>query len=394
MYRKFIISALLLLTVTAARGQSGLTELLQSVEQNNLSLQAAREKVKAQSLEARMGNSLDDLSVAYEHMWGNSNGLGQNGELTISQEFQFPTVYARRNKLARNLGQQYDNQYLDLRQRTLLEAKELYIELQMLYRKGKLLKERFDSNASLKSIYDKLYTSGDATVLDKRRIDNELLTAQENITDNNMRVIEVVNRLRTLNGGEAPNVSPDEWYTESIRPYAETLSDYETYAPQLLAYKLQEKGSELDLKVSRAQAIPKIELGYRHEYGTADRDRFNGVTTGLSIPIFSNRHNVKRAKAEHTAAILETRAATVEMGSTLSELYSKAETLAAALARYEESDPAEEYRKLLSRALDAGEINMTDYYSELYSYYEVLEAKYRIEADYLTVIARINMIYL
>lgn len=372
--------------------QTGLDGLLRSVEANNVNLQAARSNFDARSLEARMGNSLDDLSIGYDHMWGNSSELGQTGEFTVSQSFDFPTVYARRNRVAGNLAEQYENEYLDMRQQVLLEAKELYIELQSLMRRADMMKFRMETTLYLKDLYAAKYEAGDATIIEKSKFEYEYLILLESYSEYDMRIIEIESRLKSLNGGEAVTIAQTDDPFEQTKPFEQALADYETFAPSLLALQLQEKGAEYDVKLSRSQAVPKFEVGYKHEFSPGEK--FNGVTVGLSIPIFSNRNNVKRAKAMQTAAKLDVQAAQVEASVVLSEMYRKAEALHASLGRYGSMPSMEEYESLVRRALDAGEINVVDYFSEVYTYYDVLESRFRLETEYRISLARINMIYL
>lgn len=391
---KLLIPAILLSCGTQVRGQ-GIPDVLRGVEANNLSLQAARSSADAGKFESRMGNSLEDLSVEYEHVWGNPSPLGKNSELTVSQTFDFPTVYVQRSRLADNMARRYDNEYLAQRQQVLLEAKQLCIELQSLVRRERLIADRLEFDERLFARYSEMYESGDVSLLEKKRFSHEIILLRKAASEFAVRRVEIEKRLRTLNGGESPDFDPAlPFQTEALAPLEEILRDYEAYAPQLLSYRLREEGAAHDLKLSRQQAIPKIDLGYKHEYGTADHDRFNGVTLGLSIPIFSNRHNVRRAQAVQTAAKLESRAASLEWESQLMEMYGKAEVMERSLADYDELSAPEEFFGMLTRMLNAGDISVMEYLSETYLYNDVMETRYRIEAEYRQLVARINMIYL
>lgn len=394
MYKKIIIALISICVPVLAMGQATLQEVLESVERNNLTLQAQRHTAEAKSLEARTGNSLDDLSVSYDHLWGKPvTEFGKTAEFAVSQSFDFPTVYARRNKLAANLGEQYLNELSAVRQGILLEAKKTYFELLSARQLQLLLDYRLESNKRLSDLYKECYESGDASLLEKNKMHHEYLLFQEVASENRIKIVEYEKKLTALNGGEPVTVRFVEIPLEELRPYREVVEDYKDMYPALQALRLQEKGAEYDLKLSRSQSLPKFELGYKHEYATAG-DRFNGVTVGLSIPIFSNRNNVKRANAFRQAAQVESRAAEVECATQLEELYGKAALLRSALAKYDGISEQGDYLGILSTALEEGEITVVEYFSEIYSYYDVFSAKLRLELEYRLTVAEINSIYL
>mgnify|MGYP003623797781 CR=1 FL=1 len=108
--RRIIILFFSLAALSVSEQETDFLNVLESVEQNNKALEARRKLTSAQTLEARTGNSLQDPEVEYEHAWGKPSSLGQTGELSVSQGFDFPTVYAQRSKLAKIREQQYGHE--------------------------------------------------------------------------------------------------------------------------------------------------------------------------------------------------------------------------------------------------------------------------------------------
>ena len=374
------------------RAQGGLEYVLQSIENNNLDLQSAGHSVTAMSMEARMGNTLEPLSVSYSHLWGSPEAAGKSGELEISQEFDFPSLYAARKQLAGNLAAQYENGFSMIRQQVLLEAKELYLEQCALTEIESVSKSRLQSNEHLAALYASKLESGDATLVDKNRTEFEYLLLKDEITAISLRIVEIRQRLQVLNGGIPLEYEVSEILPELIPQFEKVLADYEECAPELLAAKLEEEGAGYDLRVSRRQSLPKFEVGYKYEFATGER--FNGVTAGLSIPIFSNRYNVKRAKAVEDMARTQMQAAIVGNRNNLQELYTKAEVLGELAGRYDMLFDTIDYPDMLARILNGGEMNIVDYYSELNTYFATYEAWLRVRLEYSLIASRINMIYL
>lgn len=393
MCKKLFILIALSCIPLAAIAQVTLREALQSVEANNITLQAQRYAAQAMSLEARMGNSLDGLSVGYENLWGKPQAeYGKAGEFTVSQAFDFPSVYAARSRVAGNLERQYMAGLNAVRQEILLEAQKTFFELQSAYRMQDMFDARLESGKRLSDLYKERYESGDVSLIEKNKMLHEYLLFREVAAGNRIKIAELEKKLTALNGGKPLVVRPGDEPLEALPSLSVILEDYREMYPALQTLRLRQQGAEYGVRLSRLQSLPKFELGYKHEFASAG-DRFNGVTAGLSIPIFSNRHNVKRARAVHSAAQLESRAAELECAAQVEELYGKAILLREALTEYGGLN-GDEYLRILDTALEEGEITVVEYFSEVYSYYDVFSAMLRLELEYRLAVAELNVIYL
>ena len=116
-----------------------ITPILGQIEQNNRRLQAARETLKADILEIKAGNNLDNPEVNYAHLFNSERSSQQQSELTVVQGFDFPTAYIARNKANRLQAEVSEGEYMTLRRNVLLEAKLLCLELIGLNREANLL---------------------------------------------------------------------------------------------------------------------------------------------------------------------------------------------------------------------------------------------------------------
>ena len=392
MNKKLGMLALGLLLAGPVAAQNELQYVLESIERNNLTLQAEHYASQGRTYEARMGNSLEPLSVAYESVGEGGLPVGQAGELEISQEFALPMLYAARNRKARSLASQYEAEYLALRQQTLLEAKEIYLELCALQAIVAVNRPRMQAAEHLARLYETRYQTGDATLIDKNRAEFEELLLRESLSTVDLRIIELERRLTTLNGGQPLACSYVMPPMETLSPLDSLQADWEAYAPDLTVARLQAEAAGDDVKVSRREALPRLGLGYKATYGEGSYN--NGLTAGLSIPLFSNRHNVKRAQAYERAARAEAEAAVVEKRNTVNELYAKTDYAARLLQSFDIMPDADSYVGVLVRLLESGQMNIIDYYSELDTLYQTLETRIRIEMEYRLGVARLLVIYL
>ncbi|BDW79865.1 hypothetical protein BFINE_56600 [Bacteroides finegoldii DSM 17565] len=62
-------AALLLLNAGSAQAQNSIEQVLRNIETNNKELQANKQLIQSQKLEARTDNNLPDPTLSYAHLW-------------------------------------------------------------------------------------------------------------------------------------------------------------------------------------------------------------------------------------------------------------------------------------------------------------------------------------
>lgn len=124
------------------QAQSGIEQVLKNIEANNKELQANAQLITSQKLEAKTDNNLPDPTLSYAHLWGAKDKNETIGELVVSQSFDFPSLYATRNKLNRLKAGAFDSQADVFRQEKLLLAKEVCLDIIMLRQQKHILEER------------------------------------------------------------------------------------------------------------------------------------------------------------------------------------------------------------------------------------------------------------
>ena len=81
--------------------QSGIGDVLESIEANNTTLRAGQQLNQSQKLEARTGKFLPNPSVELNQLWAGGEGGGNAYEFAAVQSFDFPTTYFNKNKLSK-----------------------------------------------------------------------------------------------------------------------------------------------------------------------------------------------------------------------------------------------------------------------------------------------------
>ena len=195
-----ISTALLFLTIGEVQAQNGIEQVLKNIETNNKELQANEQLITSQKLEAKTDNNLPDPTLSYAHLWGAKDKNETIGELVVSQSFDFPSLYATRNKLNRLKAGAFDSQSDVFRQEKLLQAKELCLDIIMLRQQKHILEERLRNAEELAKMYAKRLQTGDANALETNKINLELLNVRTEASLNETALRNKQQELNTLNG--------------------------------------------------------------------------------------------------------------------------------------------------------------------------------------------------
>lgn len=387
---------MLLCVCTGAWAQAvdeAIGDVLRSVELNNQSLAAQRNLTDARTLEARTGNGLENPEVEFEYKWGDPSSLGKAGEISVSQPFDFPTSYIYRARIARDLAAQYGYEYAAVRQQLLLDAQSLCLEIIALRQQNAILKQAYENAVRISEIMARREATGDANILEANKARFELAAAKNAYDLNVIELTSAEKRLVNLNGGQPLEFAAETFPQQpQLVPKEEILRRYEELSPELLALISGVDAAQNDIRLSRSMSMPRFSAGYKHEYARGVNERFNGVMIGMSIPMFGNRNNVKRAKTQAIYAESQYHAALLDMRSGLDELYAKADLLAASMNDYRRITDGARSVELLNKAIEAGQISITDYFAELSPVYDAAMAMTQTERDLHLVCARIMMI--
>lgn len=387
--KAYLIITALACLATGARAQSSVAEVLREVEQNNKELQANQQLSDAGKWQVRAENNLSDPSVSYTHQYGNKSELGVQGELVASQSFDFPLVYAQRRQWAKAKSSAIDHQYGEVRERVLLQAKEACLDLILLNQQKQLLDIRRQNAEHLSALYEMRLQNGDANILETNKINLELLNAKTEVRMNEAARVAKLQELAALNGG-IPVAFADTVYTPVDLPlsFDELRLEAMRSNVQLLSLKSEQKAAERQIGVSKALGLPGLELGYRLNTA-AGGERFNGFIVGISVPLFSNRHKVRQAKAENRSARLQLENASFTVENELQTLYNQALSLRASMDEYDRIFHAQNNLALLNKAIQAGQISMIEYFVDVTTYYQSMQNYFQLQNQYQKVMAQL-----
>ncbi len=385
--KQIIITGTFLLLLSVTQAQT-IEEVLQSIDRNNKELQANAQLMTSRKLEAQAENNLPDPTLSYAHLWNNKDKNNTIGELVVTQSFDFPTLYASRNKLNRLKSSLYDTEAESMRRELLLQAKEICLDIIMLRQQQELLHIRYQNAQDLSAIYSKKLAMGDANILEKNKINLELLNIKTETTLNQTALNNKLQELQALNGDIPIEVSVHT-YPEVRLPlsYEELKAEITEKDPLLRSLNNESDMIRQQVKVNRSGWLPQLELGYRRN--TESGEPFNGVVVGFSFPLFENRRKVRSVKAEQLSVDLQRENTRIRIGSETRQLYREATELQIIMQEYRQTLESQSDLSLLRKALDGGQISMIEYFVEAGAVYQSQETYIQLENQYQKALARI-----
>lgn len=391
--KAIIISILALFGSISLYAQNNINSVLTSIEENNTTLKALRETAESQKLENRTGIYLSNPEVGFNYLWGNPVDMGNRTDFSVTQTFDIPTITGMKSKVANGKNDLVEWQYKADRMNIMLEAKQYCIELIYYNALKKELDIRLEHAKTIAESYEKRLATGDANKLEYNKVQLNLSTVQGEISRIEVERNALLSQLKRLNGGNDVTFD-DSQFAQIQLPL--NFDDWFVNAEQknpVLAYIKQEiEVSKRQVSVSKAMGLPTFSAGYMSEKVVGQR--FQGVSVGVSIPLWENKNRVKQAKAAVRAAESREADSKQQFYSNLQIQFNRAIGLQNTAQAYRKSLLTANSTDLLKKALDAGEISLLDYMVEIGLYYETVNQALQAEMDYQKAFAELSAVEL
>ena len=110
-------------------------------------------------------------------------------------------------------------------------------------------------------------------------------------------------------------------------------------------------------------------------------EHFQGVTVGVSIPLFENKNAVRYAQLKNEAAQHREIDEKLRFYNEMKTLHTKAIALQQNIAEFRNQLSLESDLEMLQKALDKGAISLTEYLFEMKVYYDSLEKLLEMERE-------------
>lgn len=366
--RKTILIIATLLALPAFSQQS-FEGVLKSVEENNYTLAAAKESAKANKLANKTGLTPSDPEVEFGYMWRNMEG-GNKKAVNVRQGFDFPTLYAQRGKLANTKNQSEDVAYSVARMNVLFEAKTVCIELVKQNALLRLYENQLANAVEISQTIERMDKSGEANLLDKNKAQLNVATLLSEVEAIKLEKARLMKDLVRLNGGK--EITFDVAQFEAVElpsDFAEWYAAAEAQNPNIQYLRSMVDVKEREVTVSKHEWLPKLSVGYSGEF--LDVEKTQGVSVGVSIPLWQNKNRIKQAKAEALAAEYAKNDAELNLENSLQTLFERVKVLQTSAASIGKAIEMHNNEDLFYKAYNAGELSLLEYLLEVEYYISV-----------------------
>lgn len=375
-----IITASILISGFNLFAQSSIDKVLAEVERNNTALSAYRKSIDAEKLGNRTGLTPQNPEVEFNYLWGSPSVIGNRTDFSVKQSFDFPTAYHYKSKIAGLKNEQAELNYKKQRNEILYQTRVACIKLTYYNALQVELTRRHANALKVAEAYNAKYNAGDVGILDYNKAQINLLNVTKELESTEIERRTTVAELATLNGGKEVPFSDSLFTTQTIP------TDFEQWYKQseanypLLQWVHQEIAiSEKQSKLNTALSLPKFYGGFMSEKVVGQQ--FQGVTIGITIPLWENKNTVKYARAKQIAMQSVETDAKLQFYNNMKSTHTKVIALQNNVADYRSKLALYSNSQLLEKAFNKGEISLTDYMYELSLYYESMSKLLEMEMN-------------
>lgn len=386
--KRYLIATIVALSTYSVALADTVGDVLKQVAANNLTLQALVHDNQADVLDIKASNSIGGPSVEYSPFFTKGYSGVAESELVVSQEIDFPTKYAARNKQAQMQQTVGDKLLAKQRRDILLQAQLLCIDLIRLNQTLSMLRERLANSETLLQMYQKRMEAGDANALELNKVKLDCMEVRTLVNEAQGERTSLLQQLRQLNGGKPIDV------TDTVLPDYPQITNFEEYRALALASdadvavaQTSLRAADMNLKLQKNEWLPNISFGYRRN--TEHGEGINGFLVGVSFPLYSNSSNVKAARQRRESAELQVVQAQNEAEASLRTNYEQLQGLQQVID-HSDVKLLQESLTLFAKALQQGEITALVYYVEINSIYEKLQRHIDLHCQSVKLLAELH----
>ncbi|MFA5419085.1 MAG: CusA/CzcA family heavy metal efflux RND transporter, partial [Bacteroidales bacterium] len=282
-------------------------QAVQMALDSNLAIRSSAYSVEIEK--ALRGASWDIPKTQLEGEYGQINSYTNDNSFSVSQSFDFPTVYINQNKLAEANVRKSEWQLKSTELDIATQVKQVYWQLAFLHSLQDLLMYQDSLFARFKRAAELRANSGETNRL-------EMITAQSQSMEVKNKLQEVTADLNIYSHTLQTLLNTDEFLkpADSVlrRCDFSYISDPSALAenPALGFMQQQIRLSQLEIKLERSRLLPDFNIGFFSQtmqgiqeingiprtFGTGDR--FTGLQAGIAIPLWFAPYSAKTKAAK------------------------------------------------------------------------------------------------
>lgn len=368
--RRCLVSLLLFSITLCSFSENNLDILMQRIMDRNVALKKYKAQADAIKASNHTGITLADPEVEFNYLWGAPNDVGQRKDISITQHFDYATIFGLKRREAISKDELADVKY---EQACIMVRQEVLTALCTIAS----LNEKYDeystrvANAEMiAKQYKKKMAAGDANKIDVNKTNLNVATLKAELSQIG------IDRERAIGATVLSHCIADE---EKTFVYAINIDDIQNYVTKSNTTTIQEieqqkaikeeNAAALELCNAKAASLPELTAGYMSEL--TRNEKFRGITLGISLPLWSNRGNVAKIRSQLNAI-------KAEQEETFANINAQRNTLIATLNKthdmidmLKENIKSTSNEQMLLKALNEGEISILEYITDNELYYEL-----------------------
>ena len=363
----------------SAYGQENIKTILTSIEENNPTIAALKAQMDYQKAEART-NLLPPNPTLEGGRFPAVEGAGVKYAWGVSQSFEFPTVYAKRNQLAKTNDKLADVSFNAARQEVLLQAKHIILEYIQTKRMLAELNKREKFASNMLSIIKKKVDAGQATAMDLNNARLRMVEATQNASSMRSQKNILQRKIVLLNGGQELKITDSLLLLLPLDEKETVFSQFAQSDPRFAASQQMVTMAQQNKSLVAHQGLPELNIGYQSEQ--TDAEHFTGFKAGLSIPLWGNSGNRRAATIKLNKSQAQAHSQRVMLELEFEELYQQTLSIKSQLDELQKALKSNNNLELTQRALEAGEVSVIDFFNEVTFLYEITDKVFELELQY------------
>ena len=359
------------------------------IESNNTTLTALRKNAEAERIGNRTGLSLKNPELELSYLWGSPENIGKRNDIRIMQSFDFPTAYAYRSQISELRNIQVELELERQRREILLRARQLCNSIIYHNAMGTELGRRAENARRLTDSYEARYNAGETGIIDFNKARVNLLNLRKDSESNEIERQTLLADLVSLNGGKPVELTDTVFPLQPLpADFEEWYAEAEQNNPLLQWLKQEVSVTRKDEQLSLAMSLPRLQAGYMSEKVVGQQ--YQGISFGIAIPLLENRNEVKYAKARTVAVQSAESDARLLFYNNLKALHARAVSLRKSLDDYCQNLQVFSNASLLQKALDLGELSLSEFLYEQTFYIESFNKLMALEKEFYDTVAELN----
>lgn len=349
--KKILLSILLAIPLAVSAQTEQFNRILNQVMDSISNIRSLESGFDAEIMTLKAENSLAGPEVGVQYKWPRRPGEGNRWGVEVSQEIEWPGIYGARRKAAANLAGIKSNAAAQTERWLRFEIADRLLQLIEVSKRRDMLTEIRSNLEEVCTSMAKMLEIGQATVIDVRKAEFELLAIIEKLADTRAeyeRVAALVGFGQVMPSG-----------LDQLTDYPDTPVELPLMTPDEIEKQASVQRSLDEACMERMKNMPSLSVGYVHDF--EEGIHFNGFSVGLKLPSYSTRKRNAAKQLESETRHMEFEQARAERIASLKADVSELNHLSELLEEYERVLGSDDYLRKLRKSFDARQITLTQY---------------------------------